>query len=641
MTDTGHATKRAVVINDLTTPANPLRLGQLPAYAWRPGYVHKYASLWVTALRFFILNRPDFPSFVADVCKNRHTFELQNYIYIHAPPGCIDTCINVNFFVESLHENHDSFRWASLSDFPLGFQLNIFSESPAICLTCMSHGFHSTIYSLKWFDKCPVHEEKLIHACPICGKSLKSIMREKQKFAASICNCNNQWMSIEMARCPPKNSDRDNLLSDIVKWIEDTASKCWIYIPHSREYDNSVVGYRHLSLGLSEFNESMPAWVDMKLPLDAQFTTPLYRRYSLGFLVNFSNVVIKVRDRIKLVFDSGFVFEDISRLEIKSCSAAVDFENLVKYKVSAFFIFKSMLRYAIKHLLGKRVHLIHWVERNQSASQLRNEVESNEYVAVAWAILNWMRASIWRTVVADRWFEGFHDKEDSDRYFSSGYKRTYGAQRVILIGAQEKSELWIENRVNAASFLDLFPTQEDLQRCCTDQGFIEESRGTHPRTPLEWWAWRGIDDRLRLAVMQRQSVFWNRVASRAPSKTVRTAEAEKKYISRQLDLHEKIIAPVIEFGGDASWKYRGDLSNLAHGMVRCSRLVMGKGTYYRFCIAELPRSFVGQGERWVLRCLDLPLLVFSSTTREGVIRLKKAARLYQKSCSRSCTAVKP
>jgi len=183
--------------------------------------------------------------------------------------------------------------------------------------------------------------------------------------------------------------------------------------------------------------------------------------------------------------------------------------------------------------------------------------------------------------------------------------------------------------------LDLFPTQEDLQRCCTDQGFIEESRGTVPRTPLEWWAWRGIDHRLRLAVMQRQPIFWNRVASRAPSKTERTAEAKKKHISRQLNLHEKIIAPVIEFGADASWKYRGDLSDLAHGMVRCSRLVMGKGTNYRFCVAELPRSLAAQNERWVLRCLDLPLLVFSSTTREGVNRLKQAVRLYQKSYSRS------
>ena len=636
MTENRRAIKRAVVINDLTARANPLRLGQLPAYAWRPGYVHKYASLWVTALRFFILNRPDFPSFVADVCKNRHTFELQKYIYIDAPPGFVGKCINVDFFVESLRENRDSFRWANLSDFPLGFQLNMFSERPAICLTCISHGFHSAIYSLKWFDKCPLHEERLIYVCPICGKSLKSAMRVKQKFAASICNCNNQWMSMEMARCPPENSDRDNLLSDIVKWIEDAASKCWIYIPYSREYDNSVVGYRHLSLGLSEFNESMPAWIDMKVPSDAQFTAPRYRPFPIGSILDLSSVVIKVRDRIKRVFDSGFVFGNISRLEIKSCSVEIDFEDLVKYKISSFFIFKSMLRYAIKHLLGKRVHLIHWVERNQSARKLRNKVEVNKYAATAWAILHWMRASIWRTIVADRWFKGFLDKEDSEYYFLGGYyRRTYGAQRVILAGAQEKSELWIENRVNAASLLDLFPTHEDLQRCCTDQGFIEESHGPLPRTPLEWWAWRGVDNRLRLAVMQRQPVFWNCVASRAPSKTVRTAEAEKKHVSRQLDLHEQIVAPGIEFGSDASWQYRGDLADLAHGTVRCSRLVMGNKNYYRFCVAELPRNLAAQGERWVLRCLDLPLLVFSSTTQEGVYRLKQAAKLYQKSCLRS------
>ncbi|CAN7593485.1 hypothetical protein [Acidovorax sp. LjRoot117] len=443
-------------------------------------------------------------------------------------------------------------------------------------------------------------------------------------------------MSIEVARCPPKNPDRDNLLSDMVKWIEDSASKCWIYIPYSKEYDNSVVGYRHLSLGLSELNESMPAWVDMKIPPDAQFMTPRYRPFSIGSILDFSSVVIKVRGRTKRVFDSGFVFDDISRLKIKNYSVEIDFENLDKHKISSFVIFKSMLRYAVKHLLGKRVNLIHWIERNQSARLLRAKVEASYYVAVAWAILHWMRSSIWRTVVVDRWFKGFLDEEDSEYYFFGGYqKRTYGAQRVILAGAQEKSELWIENRVNAASLLDLFPTPEDLQRCCTDQGFIDESRGTSPRTPLEWWAWCGVDHRLRLAVMQRQSVFWHRVASRAPSKTVRTAEAEKKHISRQLELHKKIIAPVIEFRNDASWQYRGDLSDLAHGMIRCSRLVMGNGNYYRFCVAELPRNLVAHCERWVLRCLDLPILVFSSTTREGVIRLKQAAMLYQKSCLRN------
>lgn len=632
MTKTARVINRSVVINDLTAQANPLRLGQLPTYAWRPGYVHKYASLWVTALRFFILNRPDFSCFASDLCKNRNILKPKKYINIDSYPTSVGNSISIDFFVDSLRENRSAFRWSNLADFPVGFSTNIFLDRPAICLTCISHGFHSPIFSLQWFSKCPLHEEHLIYSCPYCGKSLTSKMREKEKFGASICQCGNQWMSIEMARCPPPETDRDNVLTDIVKWIEGAANRCWLYLPYSDRFDSSIVAYRHLSLGLSEYNEQMPAWIKIDVPENLQFTTPRYRPFPIGSQLDSWSRSKGVQDRIKIVSESGFVFYNLSKAKDRACSFEVDIENINRKKISSHSIFKSMMRYAIKHLLGKRVHLIQWVANNQSVSLLNSKMQVNHYIGIAWAILHWMRASFWGSTMVDRWLKGLLLKCGSENYFRSKlYSRNYKAQRVILAGAEEQAELWIENRINASSLLDLFPTQHDLEKYCTDEGFLEDMVGIHPRPPLEWWAWCGADRRLRLAVMQRQSVFWHRIALRSPPKNIRIAAA----VSRQLDLHNKLVSPAIEFGSDDSWNYRADLSGLAHGIARCSRLVMGNKEYYRFCVAELPQKAMVQGEKWVLRCLDLPLLVFSNTTREGVIRLKQAARFYLKTYHRS------
>lgn len=633
MTEAERAAKSVVVINDLAAKNNRLNVRALPSYAWRPGYVYKYASLWISALRFCILNRPDFSIFAEIVCQNHTDLETQRYVNIDAYPRSRRNSIAVDFFVQTLGEDRKQFNWSNLADFPSGFRNITLSDSPAICLACIAQGFHTSIFSLRWLNKCPLHGDVLLRRCPICDSPLKARMRPGQKFAASICGCDNQWMSIEVARYPLACPDRDEVLSDIIGWIERISKKCWLYLPHSNRLDDATAAYRHISSGLSEFGEPMPMWIDNSIR-DNSLDAPVPRELrTIRSVFDSLEIPSPVYDRLKVVSESLLCSNNLSRLNDVNRSREIGFNDLHNFKHSSYPLFKSINRYAIKHMLGNRVHLLYWVAKNHSAQLLTEKATKDRYVAIAWAILRWMRASIWRTKIVYGWLRGLLAKNDSDDFRGKDYESNYGAQRFVLSGAGERSALWIEHRVNAAMLVDLFPTPDEWQSHCDNQEYLGMTQGLRPRPPLEWWAWCDADSRLKIAIMQRTSAFWHHVASRAPIKDIRTAEAEKNFLARQLDLHKQLIAPGIQFGSDSSWSYLAEIEDLAHGTVKCSRLVMGKSKYYRFCVAELPRGTTAQSERWVLRCLDLPILVYSYTTREGVLSLKRAARLYAKSFS--------
>ena len=40
------------------------------------------------------------------------------------------------------------------------------------CRPCLTHGFHSPLFQLPWWDDCPVHHESLIEGCPQCDAPL-------------------------------------------------------------------------------------------------------------------------------------------------------------------------------------------------------------------------------------------------------------------------------------------------------------------------------------------------------------------------------------------------------------------------------------------------------------------------------------
>lgn len=625
---------RAIVVNDSQGIKNTRGYKPERKYAWRTGYVHKFASLWVTTLRFAILNRPSFAILSEDIsaCKD------DNFIPIDSLHNIENKGIKLEFFVEVLGEARDAFKWSTLSDFPCGVQSNAFSSGPVICITCIQQGYHTPLFSLKWFKKCPLHQEPLIGACPKCGMNLSKSMRVKKSFPASLCACENPWMTVETARQPPADEQRDGYLGEIIAWIESAAERCWAYSPDGRLSDNASVTYRHLALGLAEYGEEMPAWAKLhreerQMEASENFSGPQ------SFLVRRSEFQAIESDRVKIVFESGFKINSLARLAAKPSWRKVAYEELWKYEISSLQIFKSMRRYAFNHLLGNKIHLLRWVVKNESAELLRIAVENNKSVAIAWAILKWMRSSIWRTSGVEQWLEGLlgHIRRDPriqphgysyDRRFHS---RTQGAQQLIICGAKEQAELWIEQRVNAGALLDLWPTQEELSWESSAQGFIEGTRGRRPRPPLEWWAWRGDGNRLTLAILQRRPGFWQSEARQEASKPIRVARHATLENSKQLALHAQMIAPAICYCADGTWAYDGDLNRFAHGPVKRARLVMGGGRSHIFGVAELPRDCVERGRGWMLRCFDLPVIVFAESTRDGVARLKHAARLYDKS----------
>ncbi|MBU1830884.1 MAG: hypothetical protein KJ731_20760, partial [Alphaproteobacteria bacterium] len=97
---------RAIVVND--SQSVKILGGYTPkqTYAWRTGFVHKFASLWVTTLRFVILNSPSFTMLSDDIS----TYKDDKFIPIDSFEYLGNKGIKLDFFVEVLGENRDAFR---------------------------------------------------------------------------------------------------------------------------------------------------------------------------------------------------------------------------------------------------------------------------------------------------------------------------------------------------------------------------------------------------------------------------------------------------------------------------------------------------------------------------------------------------
>ncbi len=635
MSNTRSTPSAAIVLNDSLDGELKSHPARQRIYAWRSGIIPKYSSLWIVLFRFSLLNCPDFRMLKADLVVGDSQCLRKNK-YIEYGTAIPLSTVNKKFLAEALGEPYEAFQWSLVSDFPYGLQEHVFRGTTSICLSCIKQGFHTAIFSSLWLSKCPIHSEKLINQCPNCGKNLGSVIRKRRGFTASICECANQWMSFEKARKPPLDPQRDDCIGSIIAWMEHASKRCWTYLPRFARYNAADAIFQTVSHGLAEFGESMPSWLNEEF--DERYFNDAHKSHDTIRSVCYGLDCKPLSGcSEKSVHELGAPLESLSRLSGIKISKEIGFENVWEVKIASLATFKSMRRYFTKQLLGNRIHLIYWVASNHSCELFRKKIEENKYVIVAWAILYWMRSSIWRQTIVEKWMKRLLvSKSRLQPYESSLHQRNRGAQRTILFGAEGQAAKWIEAHVNAAALLDLWPTQEDLIRCSTNGGFIDAMRGTPVRPPIEWWAWRNEDNRLRLAVMQRTPKLWHPIGKRPLEKTARVADFQAQESLRQLKLHEKMIAPAINYISVGVWEYDGDLSRYAHGAIKRTRLFMGNGCYHPIGIAKFIEVDDNKiSTRWILRCLDIPLVVISINLKWGFARLRRGARFYLESCEKS------
>jgi hypothetical protein len=141
---------------------------------WRPGAISQYDSRWCIAQKFCLLNRITLHDLANElgVCDSTGVKPL---VWLERVPK--------ELFVSRMPENGHRLRIHGIAEYlpylraPDRFwawQLDKSYTMLRFCLTCLRHGFHSPVHQLPYLERCVLHDEALLHECPMCGAGIHS-----------------------------------------------------------------------------------------------------------------------------------------------------------------------------------------------------------------------------------------------------------------------------------------------------------------------------------------------------------------------------------------------------------------------------------------------------------------------------------
>lgn len=184
---------------------------------WYRGSIRPYSSLWHTLSRLGSLNclnlsqLPDRPAF-----SERRRTSRDTWYPLFNDSNEIDT----NKIAMALGESPISMRWSHLGDVPYWFRSN-FTNHLRFCQTCLSEGYHSSFYSLRLLDKCPIHGEPLFDRCS-CGKTISNKLKATDFRLYAKCTCGiTTFIDPENCRSPKISIEQTRALDDIASWLEE------------------------------------------------------------------------------------------------------------------------------------------------------------------------------------------------------------------------------------------------------------------------------------------------------------------------------------------------------------------------------------------------------------------------------------
>lgn len=582
-------------------------------FTWHRGSIQPFASLWITVLRFALLNRPKFASLNEDLqgskaARLRHVIKFGSKL-----PWPQHENIDITSFARMLGEPLEAFRWSSTGDFPLGIQA-LFDKSAKICPSCMAQGFHTVIFSAGCIQRCPYHGDTLLDRCPDCRGDLDDRSKANPGIVPRICRCEREWLSLRLARTPPSDAARDAAMSEVVAWALKVGSRCWAYVPrrphvhHALQWDTL---HDHIERWRVELEEKTPEWLSLSLSPQAQ-----HHDLALARCIEQSGMR---RSSLARVRGAG-------RAHLTPRSLALPRER----SQEPLLHFKCIRRYLVNHVLGNRVGLLVWMGENQSAPKLRKCLQENRFAHVAWALLYWMQSSHWGVTGARTWFQKLHGVSTIPRYDNDPARHWGGSiQDHVLVYPGNELEEWIVNWVNASTLLDIWPTQKDLEAFSTDAGFIQATHTRTRRLPVRWWAWLGDDGFLKFGVYRRRPECWIPVARRCSKEERRQAFVNNE-IRRLQVLRDAMGAQTLRRLEDGTWTVDGRRVFAPCADLRSARLLIGTGITTRFGVGIDPLPSADPAAPWFVRSLDHPVCVVAGDIKSGVLKLKLAVRAYLK-----------
>ena len=573
--------------------------GRSRRYAWRPGTVRPFASLWITIMRFALLNQPRFASLVEDLGGRASARGVKAIPLAGGEGWPRHGFIDLHFFVRELGEPLKALRWSSVADFPSGMH-GLFSPDLSVCPTCMAQAFHSMLFSISDLRRCPIHGDELLRQCPSCGGKLFNRMRAGTRVLP-VCRCDHAWITEAQARCPPADPRRDSILGDMVGWIESSARRFWSYLPGSPngggQFDNVKQHARRWS---QELGWALPDWLpSLEVPPD------------------------RGGSAVRRVERSGLRLVGLDRLRhCGELNHGAETRPAGEDALSALAVCKSMRRYAIKHLLSNRTHLLIWMGRVHGIEQLRRRLAGSAHARAAWALLHWMQSSPWgRTFVRDWYCRVVGYELAADGPDDPTFHWTVLPHQRVVVGKGNQAQMWIGHWLNASALLDLWPSRQDLDDFMVDGMHHDPKR--QRRKPLSWWAWLATDGSLQFGVYRR-APGW--IAAPRSCKAERRAGLVERYAAQQRRLAEIVSEPAMTRDDDGQWRSEGRVDLAAGTTCKRIRLLAGRGTHCHVVIA--PQGQADAREAWILRCVQLPVRVTAPDLKSGFAKLKTDVHEY-------------
>lgn len=190
--------------------------GQAAQLTWYPGSIRPYTSLWHIILRVTALNRlrsGELPSWPTALSATGH---IARTLYpLHNAVAAIDTAK----LAVALGESPSVFRWSHFGTLAPWLRFLVI-PGYRICLSCLAHGYHSALFSLRLFDNCPVHLEPLLAHCQ-CGQKFKATISAADFKRAGNCMCYQQpYFTCESCRCPTLDASLTAVFDPVVHWLE-------------------------------------------------------------------------------------------------------------------------------------------------------------------------------------------------------------------------------------------------------------------------------------------------------------------------------------------------------------------------------------------------------------------------------------
>lgn len=187
---------------------------------WYRGSIRPYASLWHTLIRLGALNRlklselPDRPA----NSKGRRAARNTWYPLFNEANTTDTKKISI-----ALGESPICMHWSHLGQVPPWFRSH-FTNHLRFCQTCLSQGYHSSLYSLRLLDACPIHGEPFFDSCK-CGKVIGNKIKSSDFRQYARCACGiTTFIDSENCRIPKIAVEQTRVLDEIAAWLEELAS---------------------------------------------------------------------------------------------------------------------------------------------------------------------------------------------------------------------------------------------------------------------------------------------------------------------------------------------------------------------------------------------------------------------------------